>query len=158
MIAMGISCWPELLIADEPTTALDVTIQAQILDLLDEIKDQYSMSVLIITHNLGIVAERADNVAVMYASRIAEMAESTALFGNPLHPYTLGLLNSLPKLGEQKERLTAIPGNVPDPLDFPSGCKFHPRCAICENDPKCLSEEPRLEEKESGHSVACWKV
>lgn len=158
MIAMGISCWPELLIADEPTTALDVTIQAQILDLLDEIKNQYNMSVLIITHNLGIVAERADNVAVMYASRIAEMAESKDLFKNPLHPYTLGLLNSLPKLGEQKERLETIPGNVPDPLDFPSGCKFHPRCSICENDTRCLSEEPQLEEKEPGHSVACWKV
>ena len=158
MIAMGISCWPELLIADEPTTALDVTIQAQILDLLDEIKDQYKMSVLIITHNLGIVAERADNVAVMYASRMAEMAESKDLFNNPMHPYTIGLLNSLPKLGEQKDRLSAIPGSVPNPLNFPSGCKFHPRCPICENDPKCLSEEPQLEEKEPGHSVACWKV
>lgn len=158
MIAMGISCKPELLIADEPTTALDVTIQAQILDLLDELQEQYGMSVLIITHNLGIVAERADNVAVMYASRMAEMAESNDLFRNPLHPYTIGLLNSLPKLGEKKKRLTAIPGNVPNPLNFPTGCKFHPRCPICMDDPKCISTEPKLEEVEPGHLVACWKV
>ena len=158
MIAMGISCRPELLIADEPTTALDVTIQAQILDLLDELQEQFGMSVLMITHNLGIVAERADDVAVMYASRIAEMAEADNLFGNPLHPYTIGLLNSIPKLGEQKERLAAIPGNVPNPLNFPSGCKFHPRCPVCKNDPRCISKEPQLEEKESGHTVACWKV
>ncbi|MBN1277481.1 MAG: ABC transporter ATP-binding protein [Deltaproteobacteria bacterium] len=158
MIAMGISCEPELLIADEPTTALDVTIQAQILDLLDELKERNRMSVLMITHNLGIVAERADDVAVMYASRIAEMADSQTLFMNPLHPYTRGLLESLPKLGEQVDRLAAIPGNVPNPLNFPSGCKFHPRCPICEEDPRCLEIEPLLEEKEPGHYAACWKV
>jgi oligopeptide/dipeptide ABC transporter ATP-binding protein len=158
MIAMSISCKPELLIADEPTTALDVTIQAQILDLLDELQQQNRMSVLIITHNLGIVAERADNVAVMYASRIVEMAESMDLFRNPLHPYTIGLLKSLPKLGDQKERLAAIPGNVPNPLNFPSGCKFHPRCPICENDSRCISTEPQLKESEPGHRVACWKA
>jgi oligopeptide/dipeptide ABC transporter ATP-binding protein len=158
MIAMGISSRPDLLIADEPTTALDVTMQAQILDLLDEIQKEYGMSVLIITHNLGIVAERADNVAVMYASRIAEMADANSLFKNPLHPYTVGLLNSIPKLGEEKERLMAIPGNVPNPLRFPSGCRFHPRCPICKNDSRCMATEPLLEEKEPGHMVACWKV
>ena len=158
MIAMGISCEPDLLIADEPTTALDVTIQAQILDLLDDLKEHHGMSVLIITHNLGIVAERADSVAVMYASRIAEMAGSKDLFGNPLHPYTIGLLESIPKLGEQKERLLAIPGNVPNPLNFPHGCKFHPRCPACKGDPRCLKIEPQLEEKEPGHTVACWKA
>ncbi len=158
MIAMGISCEPDLLIADEPTTALDVTIQAQILDLLDELRERHGMSVLIITHNLGIVAERADSVAVMYASRIAEMADSKDLFENPLHPYTVGLLESIPKLGEQKERLSAIPGNVPNPLNFPEGCKFHPRCPVCKGDPRCLKIEPQLEEKEPGHTVACWKA
>ncbi|MBN1903786.1 MAG: ABC transporter ATP-binding protein [Deltaproteobacteria bacterium] len=158
MIAMGISSRPDLLIADEPTTALDVTMQAQILDLLDEIQKEYGMSVLIITHNLGIVAERADNVAVMYASRIAEMADANSLFKNPLHPYTVGLLNSIPKLGEEKQRLMAIPGNVPNPLRFPSGCRFHPRCPICNNDSRCMATEPQLEEKEPGHMVACWKV
>jgi oligopeptide/dipeptide ABC transporter ATP-binding protein len=116
------------------------------------------MSVLIITHNLGVVAERADNVAVMYASRIVEIAESKDLFGNSLHPYTVGLLKSLPKLGENKERLAAIPGNVPNPLNFPTGCKFHPRCEICKNDQRCVSTEPELEEVEAGHKVACWKV
>ncbi len=158
MIAMGISSRPDLLIADEPTTALDVTMQAQILDLLDEIQKEYDMSVLIITHNLGIVAERADNVAVMYASRIAEMADAGNLFKNPLHPYTVGLLNSIPKLGDNKRRLMAIPGNVPNPLRFPPGCRFHPRCPICNNDSRCMATEPQLDEKEPGHMVACWKV
>jgi oligopeptide/dipeptide ABC transporter ATP-binding protein len=158
MIAMGISSRPDLLIADEPTTALDVTMQAQILDLLDEIQKEYDMSVLIITHNLGIVAERADNVAVMYASRIAEMADAGNLFKNPLHPYTVGLLNSIPKLGDNKRRLMAIPGNVPNPLRFPPGCRFHPRCPICNNDSRCMAPEPQLDEKEPGHMVACWKV
>ncbi|NLD39440.1 MAG: ABC transporter ATP-binding protein [Desulfatiglans sp.] len=158
MIAMGISSRPELLIADEPTTALDVTIQAQILDLMDSIKEQYGMSVLIITHNLGIVAERADRVAVMYAARIVETGGAEGLFKNPLHPYTRGLLDSLPKLGEKRERLLTIPGNVPNPLRFPSGCRFHPRCPIYNGDSRCQEQEPMLEEKEPGHKAACWKV
>lgn len=158
MIAMGISCKPQLLIADEPTTALDVTIQAQILDLLDELQEQNEMSILLITHNLGIVAERADKVAVMYASRIVEMSESKELFQNPLHPYTNGLLESLPRLGDQKERLSAIPGSVPNPLEFPSGCKFHPRCRLRGDDLRCVSTEPQLREVTAGHKVACWKV
>jgi len=158
MIAMGISCMPSLLIADEPTTALDVTIQAQILDLLDELQDQIHMSILLITHNLGVVAERADDVAVMYASRVIEMSESKALFDKPLHPYTEGLLKSLPRLGDSKHRLYTIAGNVPDPVDFPRGCKFHPRCPIGYNDKRCMTEEPLLKEIRPGRSVACWKA
>ena len=158
MIAMGISCRPELLIADEPTTALDVTMQAQIHDLLDEIQKEYSMRVLIITHNLGIVAERADRVAVMYAARIAETGDAKDLLRNPLHPYTIGLLDSLPKLGEKRDRLTTIPGNVPNPLRFPPGCRFHPRCPVYKGDSRCRTVEPVLEEKRPGHKVACWKA
>jgi oligopeptide/dipeptide ABC transporter ATP-binding protein len=158
MIAMGISCKPELLIADEPTTALDVTIQAQILDLLDDLQVQTGMSILLITHNLGVVAERADDVAVMYASRIVEMAEAKRLFDNPLHPYTAGLLSSLPRLGDSKHRLDTIAGNVPNPVNFPQGCKFHPRCSIGNNDNKCMTEEPILKEVQPGRKVACWKA
>lgn len=158
MIAMGISCMPKLLIADEPTTALDVTIQAQILDLLDELQEQTHMSILLITHNLGVVAERADDVAVMYASRVVEMSESKALFDKPLHPYTEGLLRSLPRLGDSKDRLYTIAGNVPNPVNFPHGCKFHPRCPIGNNDKRCMTEEPLLKEVRQGRSVACWKA
>jgi len=156
MIAMAISCEPALLIADEPTTALDVTIQAQILDLLGQLRRQSGMSILLITHDLGIVAERADNVAVMYASRIAEVADSQALFAEPLHPYTQGLLKSLPRLGFSGRRLQTIPGTVPEPLHFPAGCKFHPRCPIGCNDKRCQGVEPGLREVRPGRSVACW--
>ena len=156
MIAMAISCQPKLLIADEPTTALDVTTQAQILDLLDELQGQEKMSILLITHDLGIVAERADDVAVMYASRIAETADSKTLFENPLHPYTQGLLKSLPRLGFTGKRLPTVSGIVPDPLHFPSGCKFHPRCPIGCNDRKCQTVEPELRYAALGHGVACW--
>lgn len=156
MIAMAISCKPQLLIADEPTTALDVTIQAQILGLLDELQEQYDMSILLITHNLGVVAERADDVAVMYASRIVETADSQGLFAQPLHPYTRGLLKSLPRLGEQARRLQTIPGTVPDPLHFPTGCKFHPRCPIGNDDKRCQSSEPGLRNVADGRCVACW--
>jgi oligopeptide/dipeptide ABC transporter ATP-binding protein len=156
MIAMAISCKPELLIADEPTTALDVTIQAQILDLLDELQKQSGMSVLLITHNLGIVAERASNVAVMYASRVAELSDSKSLFNNPLHPYTQGLLKSLPHLGFSGKRLYTIPGVVPDPLHFPSGCKFHPRCPLGCNDKRCQTIEPQLRQLDNGRAAACW--
>jgi oligopeptide/dipeptide ABC transporter ATP-binding protein len=156
MIAMAISCRPALLIADEPTTALDVTIQAQILDLIGELQKQNNMSVLLITHDLGVVAERADEVAVMYASRIAEKATAKELFNRPLHPYTQGLLRSLPRLGFEGGRLPMIQGIVPDPLHFPSGCKFHPRCPIGNDDPRCKTVEPQLRNPEEGRCVACW--
>jgi oligopeptide/dipeptide ABC transporter ATP-binding protein len=156
MIAMSISCKPSLLIADEPTTALDVTIQAQILDLLDELQQSENMSILLITHDLGVVAQRADNVAVMYASRIAEKCSCVELFKNPLHPYTQGLLNSRPQLGVKQKRLNTIAGSVPEPLHFPSGCKFHPRCPIGCNDKRCQTAEPQLREVSPNHFAACW--
>jgi len=158
MIAMGISCRPQLLIADEPTTALDVTTQAQILDLLDELQEQNAMSILLITHDLGVVAERADDVAVMYASRIAELADADTIFSKPLHPYTRGLLKSIPRLGVKSERLETIKGTVPAPLRFPPGCKFHPRCPIGFDDPRCQSVEPELREVAGNHCAACWYV
>jgi oligopeptide/dipeptide ABC transporter ATP-binding protein len=156
MIAMALSCDPALLIADEPTTALDVTIQAQILDLIKDLQKQNNMSVLLITHDLAVVAENADDVVVMYASRIAEKAEVRTIFDQPLHPYTQGLLRSLPKLGEEKERLAVIPGTVPDPLHFPGGCKFHPRCPVGCDDKRCQTVEPELREVKPDHYVACW--
>ncbi len=156
IIAMAVSCEPALLIADEPTTALDVTIQAQILNLLDDLQRQTGMSILLITHDLGIVAERAESVAVMYASRIVEVADAQRLFAEPLHPYTQGLLKSLPRLGFEGKRLHTISGNVPDPLHFPKGCKFHPRCPTGCNDKRCQSVEPELREVQPDRSVACW--
>ena len=156
MIAMALCCGPELLIADEPTTALDVTIQAQILELLRDLQRQEGMSIMMITHDLGVVAENADEVVVMYASRVAEKAAAEELFAKPLHPYTRGLLKSLPKLGEKKERLDVIGGSVPNPLHFPAGCKFHPRCPVGCHDPKCQTQEPPLKEVTAGRCVACW--
>jgi len=156
MIAMAISCEPTLLIADEPTTALDVTIQAQILDLLDELQNQNGMSILLITHDLSVVAERADDVAVMYASRIVEMATCQQLFTAPFHPYTRGLLQCLPRVGLSAKRLQTIPGAVPEPLHFPTGCKFHPRCRIGCNDNRCQTVEPELREVQPGRWAACW--
>jgi len=156
MIAMAISCEPALLIADEPTTALDVTIQSQILDLLDELQAQNGMSILLITHDLGVVAERAEEVAVMYASRIVEVADSGALFEKPLHPYTQGLLKSLPRLGLAAKRLQTISGTVPEPLHFPPGCKFHPRCSMGRSDKRCRTVEPKLREVQPKRCVACW--
>jgi oligopeptide/dipeptide ABC transporter ATP-binding protein len=154
MIAMALACTPKLLIADEPTTALDVTIQAQILDLLRELQREFRMSVLIITHDLGVVAEVADEVAVMYASRIVEYAPARDLFREPLHPYTLGLLRSIPRLDTRRgEKLNVIPGTVPNPLRFPSGCPFHPRCPMAVE--RCREVEPRLRELRPGHGVAC---
>jgi len=158
MIAMALSCNPSLLIADEPTTALDVTIQAQILDLLRSLQAEHNMSILLITHDLGVVAEIADEVCVMYASKIVERADVKELFANPLHPYTRGLFRSMPRLSEAKERLDVIPGNVPNPLLFPSGCKFHPRCSLGSQDPTCKSQDPDLKEVQPGHWVACWKA
>jgi len=156
MIAMALCCDPKLLIADEPTTALDVTIQAQILELLRELQAQHEMSIMLITHDLGVVAENADQVVVMYASRIAETATAQQLYENPLHPYTQGLLKSLPRLGEKKERLDVIEGTVPNPLDFPEGCKFHLRCPVGKGNERCQSQEPPLLEVSPGRSVACW--
>jgi oligopeptide/dipeptide ABC transporter ATP-binding protein len=156
MIAMAMSCRPSLLIADEPTTALDVTIQAQILDLIDELQKSNNMSVLLITHDLGVVAERAQRVGVMYASGIVEQARAEELFAKPLHPYTQGLLRSLPRLGSKGDRLPVIPGQVPNPLAFPAGCKFHPRCPIGYDDPRCMLLEPNLRCVEADRCAACW--
>ncbi len=159
MIAMALSCNPAVLIADEPTTALDVTIQAQILELIQQLQKRNNMSVILITHDLGVVAENADDVVVMYASKVMEKTDVHTLFDKPLHPYTQGLLRSLPRLDSKLDRLKVIPGIVPDPLNFPGGCKFHPRCPLCrENaDEKCRKEEPTLERVAKGHYVACWK-
>ncbi len=154
MIAMALSCEPSLLIADEPTTALDVTIQAQVLDLLRELQESRSMSILIITHDLGIIAEMADDVAVMYASKIVENAPLRELFQNPLHPYTNGLFHSRPELGQPKDKkLNTIRGMVPSPLRFPAGCKFHPRCPYAKA--QCERTEPTLREVRPGHFVHC---
>ncbi|MCD6508592.1 ABC transporter ATP-binding protein [Candidatus Poribacteria bacterium] len=156
MIAMGLSCDPKLLIADEPTTALDVTTQAQILDLMCELQEEYGMSILFISHDLGVVAEIADHVGVMYASKMVECAPKGDLFRDPKHPYTIGLLKSRPRLDYPGgERLYTIPGIVPDPLDYPPGCKFHPRCPYAAE--RCKADEPELKEIEEGHMVACWR-
>ena len=142
MIAMAIASRPKLLIADEPTTALDVTIQAQIVELLHDLKCELGMAILLITHNLGVVGDIADRVAVMYAGQIVEIAPARQLLKLPLHPYTRALMNSVPKLGSQTERLVAIPGNVPQLGSFPNGCRFHPRCAQALED--CRKSSPEL--------------
>jgi oligopeptide/dipeptide ABC transporter ATP-binding protein len=178
MIAIALSCNPALLIADEPTTALDVTIQAQILDLLRDLQ-RHGQSILLITHDLGVVAEAATTVGVMYASRLVEIADVKDLFATPLHPYTLGLFRSLPRLGEKKRRLDTIPGTVPSPLLFPGGCRFHPRCNVTrdraqnagETDTiairegtgdvrvlaRCATQAPPLLEVSEHHWCACWE-
>ena len=157
MIAMALSCRPKLLIADEPTTALDVTIQAQILDLLGELQRRLGMAMLLVTHDLGIVAERADVVAIMYAGRIVERGDVTGVFGTPLHPYTRGLLHSIPRIGAQRQRrLDAIPGVVPELLHLPSGCRFRDRCAFAI--PRCAEVDPPLVEHAPGHFAACIRV
>jgi len=154
MIAMALACNPKLLIADEPSTALDVTIQAQILDLMRDLQKEFGMSIMMITHDLGVVAELADYVAVMYASKVVEYAPVKELFANPMHPYTVGLFRSRPSLATKKgERLNVISGSVPNPLRFPTGCKFHPRCPqVIE---RCKTVEPQLRELRPGHFVAC---
>ena len=157
MIAMALCCNPKLLIADEPTTALDVTIEAQILDLLKDIQDQKALSIMLITHDLAVVAQTAHVVAVMYASKIVEMTDAGVLFGGPLHPYTQGLLRSVPRLGRSADRLETIPGSVPDPLAFPTGCKFHPRCPVGQGLERCRQQEPALREVRRGHWTACWQ-
>jgi peptide/nickel transport system ATP-binding protein/oligopeptide transport system ATP-binding protein len=156
MIAMALACAPDLLIADEPTTALDVTVQAQILDLLRELQQQTGMAIILITHDLGIVAEMADEVAVMYAGRVVERAPGAAVFDDPQHPYTLGLLGSIPKIEEQHDRLLAIEGTVPPPFDLPQGCRFHPRCVFAA--PACAEADPPLRELGPGHRVACIRA
>src|SRR5687768_9019726 len=180
MIAMALSCQPKLLIADEPTTALDVTIQAQILELLRKLQRERNMSILLITHDLGVVAENADVVAVMYASRVVEVATVEELFDHPQHPYTEGLFRAVPKLGDQRSRLEQIPGTVPNPARFPSGCKFHTRChrtrklaleakpedtiEIASTDERfrvlkrCTSEEPELREVHARHWARCHQL
>jgi oligopeptide/dipeptide ABC transporter ATP-binding protein len=156
MIAMALCCNPTLLMADEPTTALDVTIQAQILELIGELQEKLGMAVLLITHDLGVVAEQADEVAVMYAGKIVERAVPEIIFSRPLHPYTVGLMNSLPGAVGKTVRLEAIRGIVPSPLDWPSGCRFRTRCDRA--DDACAASQPPLIEVEPGHWVACLKV
>jgi len=154
MIAMALACEPEILIADEPTTALDVTIQAQILDLMRRIRDETGTAIMLITHSLGVIAEMADNVVVMYAGRIVERADVRTIFADPQHPYTLGLLGSIPKLAVEEERLATIPGTVPNPQAMPTGCLFNPRCPLA--DDRCRAEAPPLADLFPGHQVACW--
>jgi oligopeptide/dipeptide ABC transporter ATP-binding protein len=154
MLAIALASEPDLLIADEPTTALDVTVQAQILELLDTLRQTRRMAVLLITHDLGIVAGRADRVLVMYAGRIVESAPTVALFTAPQHPYTQGLFGSIPRLDSTAERLAPIAGVVPSPHQWPGGCRFHPRCPVAIA--ACHSERPPLVTDEAAHATACW--
>jgi oligopeptide/dipeptide ABC transporter ATP-binding protein len=158
MIAMALACLPELLIADEPTTALDVTIQAQILDLMRNLRENTGTAIILITHDLGVVAEMCERVAVMYAGEIVEQAEVGVLFDRPLHPYTQGLIGSIPILGKLKDRLDVIPGSVPNLINLPPGCRFAPRCrAMQEHGLKiCTDTKPDLIEVRPGHKVRCW--
>ncbi len=156
MIAMALACDPRLLIADEPTTALDVTIQAQILDLMRKLRDETGTAIILITHDLGVIAELAHDVAVMYAGRIVEQAPVEELFARPQHPYTVGLLGSIPKLHQEQDRLAAIEGQVPNPMAPVQGCKFHPRCPFAID--RCRREEPPLAEVGGQHAAACWRA
>ncbi len=158
MIAMALACEPELLIADEPTTALDVTIQAQILDLMRNLREQTGTAIILITHDLGVVAEMCDRVAVMYAGEIVEHADVTTLFRQPRHPYTRGLIASIPVVGRVRENLSVIPGNVPNLIDVPKGCRFAPRCAsrVAEDNAMAIDVHPGLHELEPGHDVRCF--
>ncbi len=158
MIAMALACEPELLIADEPTTALDVTIQAQILDLMRNLRDEFGTAIVLITHDLGVVAEMCDRVAVMYAGEIVEHTDVTTLFREPLHPYTRGLIGSIPVVGAVKDELAVIPGNVPNLIDLPKGCRFAPRCVarVEEDVAMALEIHPDLHPVDDGHDVRCW--
>ena len=158
MIAMALACMPELLIADEPTTALDVTIQAQIIDLMRDLRNQVGASIVLITHDLGVVADMAERIAVMYAGRIVEQADVQPLFAKPMHPYTQGLMGSIPVLGKLKHRLDVIPGSVPNLINLPAGCRFAPRCrARVEHQIQmCTEVEPDLIEISPQHFVRCW--
>ena len=154
MIAMALACGPTLMIADEPTTALDVTIQAQVLELMKRLRNELGMAILLITHDLGVVAEMADRVSVMYAGKNVEEGLVEPIFERPLHPYTRGLLDSIPQLHRDQVRLHAIDGGVPNPSQFPKGCRFHPRCQFAQD--RCRAEQPVLTEVEPGHKVSCW--
>ncbi len=156
LIAMAISCNPKLLILDEPTTALDVTIEAQIFELIGKLKGEFGMGVFLITHDLSVVASFCRRVIIMYAGKIVEEAPVGDLYANPLHPYTLGLLRSIPPLDGEAERLESIPGEVPDLINLPPGCNFSPRCHLA--DERCWQREPELLEASPGHRVACWKA
>ncbi len=156
MIAMALACGPRLLIADEPTTALDVTIQAQILDLMRVLREETGTAIVLITHDLGVVAEVADDVVVMYAGRIVERAPVAALFAHPQHPYTIGLLGSIPRLDLDQDRLAAIEGQVPGPESNVRGCRFHPRCPFAIE--RCRRDEPPQVEVAPGHWAACWRA
>lgn len=153
VIAIALACDPMMLIADEPTTALDVTIQAQVLQLMKKLKETFDASMILITHDLGIVADICDKVAIMYAGRVVEYADKRELFTNPTHPYTVGLFNSVPDIDEDIERLNVIPGLMPDPMDLPTGCTFHPRCLYAT--PECSVNTPEIIETAPGHFVAC---
>jgi oligopeptide transport system ATP-binding protein len=154
MIAMALSCNPKLLIADEPTTALDATIQAQILELMKKLKREFEMAIMLITHDLGVIAEMAERVVVMYAGKVVEEADVSSLFRKPLHPYTEGLLSSIPRLDGSKERLHTIEGVVPNPLQMPKGCRFNPRCPYAMD--ICRLQEPPLVKVGENHLAACW--
>ena len=154
MIAMALACGPDLLIADEPTTALDVTVQAQVLALLRDLQATTGMAILLITHDLGVVAEMADDVAVMYAGSIVEHASKTDLFDDPQHPYTLGLMGSIPRIEATHSRLMTIDGSVPAPFSLPTGCRFHPRCVFAQ--PNCSQTIPALRQLAAGHGAACF--
>ncbi len=156
MIAMALACEPDLLIADEPTTALDVTVQAEILDLLRTLQQETGMAIILITHDLGVVAEMADEVAVMYAGRVIERAPGPAIFDDPQHPYTLGLLGSIPRIEAGRDRLLAIEGAVPPPFALPAGCRFHPRCVFA--DAGCTERDPVLRPVGERHQVACLRA
>jgi len=156
MIAMALACDPKLLIADEPTTALDVTIQAQILELMRLLRAELGTAIILITHDLGVIAELADDVIVMYAGKVVERCAADRLFAEPQHPYTIGLLGSIPRLHVEQARLSAIEGIVPDPAAFPHGCRFHPRCPFAVD--KCRAEIPPLLPIGKGHDAACWRA
>ena len=156
MIAIALACNPEILIADEPTTALDVTVQAQILELINKLQKELGMGVIIITHDLGVIAEVSNYVCVMYASKVVEYGTVREIFHNPKHPYTIGLLNSIPKAKNRKEKLTTIEGNVPAPTNFPEGCHFCTRCKFAIE--KCWNEQPPLETVGEKHTAACWRI
>jgi len=153
VIAIALACTPELLIADEPTTALDVTIQAQVLELMKNLKTEFNTAMIMITHDLGIVAEICDKVAIMYAGSVVEQAQKRDLFTNPMHPYTIGLFNSLPDIDKDESSLKPIQGTMPDPTDLPKGCPFHPRCEVAK--PECAGTMPELIEVSENHFVKC---
>ena len=155
MIAMALACNPDLLIADEPTTALDVTIQAQILELMNELKHEFNTSLILISHDFGVVSKVADRILIMYAGKVVEYAKKEDVFSNPKHPYTEGLLSSIPNIKTPVDRLTTIPGTVPSPDDFPLGCVFHPRCKYAMQ--ICKEQRPSLKEIEKDIHVSCWK-